>query len=267
MGSVLFIPLLILAACAHSEPGRRPGELVDIDASGRPLVDGRTFIATLLTQDGAAKQVVAGTRIQFEFTEAGRVRASAGCNMIDGEVHLDVGQLNVDEVSITNLGCEQRRHEQDEWISSFLQSGPAWKVNGDELILSAAGAEIRLKDRNALDPDWPLLSTKWMVVTFLADGNASSVPGGVEAYLIFGTNSTVTGKSGCNAITGKSAVAEGKIAVADVVTTDMACAAPARDIERFVLRVLEQTMTYKIEANRLTLATPDGSGMQLVASA
>jgi heat shock protein HslJ len=47
----------------------------------------------------------------------------------------------------------------------------------------------------------------------------------------------------------------------------MACDPPAGDFERSVLAVLAQPMTYRIEANCLTLRAADGNGFGLVAKA
>ena len=51
-------------------------------------LDGRTFLSTALTVDGAAKPLVAGTRVRLGFQGNG-LSASAGCNTFGATFRLD----------------------------------------------------------------------------------------------------------------------------------------------------------------------------------
>jgi hypothetical protein len=63
------LAMTALSACAS---GTSPGS-----SSGLPT--GRTFLSTAVTENGAPKQLVAGTRIQLRFDDR-QVVASPGCN-------------------------------------------------------------------------------------------------------------------------------------------------------------------------------------------
>ena len=88
-----------------------------------------------------------------------------------------------------------------------------------------------------------------------------------EAYLVIedtGRHPRATGHTGCNQFGGPVEVGPGELTFGDIVTTKMACAGGADALERAVLAVLTApTVTYEIEADRLTLRAPDGTGLQL----
>ena len=45
---------------------------------------GRTFLSTSVTENGAPRALVDGTRIELTFAEDDRVTANAGCNIMGG---------------------------------------------------------------------------------------------------------------------------------------------------------------------------------------
>src|SRR5690606_14112257 len=93
----------------------------------------------------------------------------------------------------------------------------------------------------------------------------SSVPQGVEVWLVFGEGS-VTGKTGCNQLggTGQNYRADATtITFDDIVTTQMACGDPYDEVEAAVLGVLRGEVEYQIDRNVLTLRHPSGAGLRL----
>ena len=249
--------LLVLGACAgQPEPIR-----LDVRQGGLPA--GRTFILSEATQGGAAKQFVAGTRVELQFFDANRLGLSAGCNSMGGSAHLDRDKLVVGDLAGTEIGCAPERHQQDEWLAAFLTARPGWRLSGDSLVLTGPDAELRFVDRKTVEPDRQLAGPQWRVDTVLAGESASSVPAGVSASLMFDGAGGVAGWTGCNTFRAKYAVADGRIVVTDFASSLKACDAPAMEFEKLVRRIMSLPMTYRIEANRLTLTVPDGAGLQL----
>lgn len=83
----------------------------------------------------------------------------------------------------------------------------------------------------------PVIGTTW-AITGLVDGDSvASLPGGVEAYLEF-DGERVTGKSGCNRLSGPAALKSGEIRFGSIVSTKMACGGEADATERAVMNVL-----------------------------
>jgi heat shock protein HslJ len=255
--AAFMVALLLVAGCADpSSPGR--------SAPGGELPSGRTFVATTIKQAGTPKQLVAGTSAELRFLDANRLVLTAGCNSMSGTARLDGGKLAVTDIATTEMGCDPRRHQQDEWFAAFLAANPTWQLSGDELTLTSDDIEMRFTDRKVVDPDRSLTGTTWVLDTVSADGSARSVPQGVRAQLTFAADHTLTGSTGCNSFSANTTIEGSRITVTGLVSTKKACATPASEIERAMVRVLDQPMTYRIEANRLTLSTPDGAGLQFI---
>src|SRR3954471_55091 len=143
---------------------------------------GRTFLSTMVTANGQARPLVPGSRLRLTFQD-GQVRAHAGCNHMAGAVALDDGRLEVGALTSTLMSCGADLDEQDAWLAGFLNAGPTWRLDGDDLMLGTGDTELRLTDRTIAEPDRPLRDTRWMVDSIIDNQSATSVPDGVEAYL------------------------------------------------------------------------------------
>lgn len=220
------------------------------------LPDGRTFVS----QSGPL-----GFEFRLSF-DGGDLRAEASCNKLFGQARLDGGRLVVDGLGGTEMGCPEELMRQDEQLAEFLDTRPAWRLEGDELTLTSGGQEVRLLDRTVADPDRPLRGPKWVLDTIIDGDVASSVPAGVRAYLKF-SRTTAGGYDGCNDFGGRLTVRGSKLQVKDIATTLKACTDDATtEVERAMSDVLtSKHLTYRIEAGRLTLETPTRKGLSFQA--
>lgn len=92
-------------------------------AGAAPALDGREFLSTSIVDNGAQRSLVPGTRVRVHFAD-GRISLSAGCNIMGGTYRIDGGQLVTDALAMTEMGCDQARHAQDDWLSTFIGSRP-----------------------------------------------------------------------------------------------------------------------------------------------
>lgn len=236
-------------------------------ASGSDDLSGRTFLSQEVTEDGRPHELVDGTQISVRFHEDGRLSASAGCNMLHGDLTITDDALELAGVGMTEMGCDQPRHDQDMWLAGFLESSPAWALDGDELTLSAGGSEIVLLDREVADPDRALEGTRWVVDTLISgggpDGAASSMAGGTEgdAWLEIAGDWTFTANSGCREFTGSASADEGRLTFSNVTQTDQACDAEHAEVDDTMMTIFTGEVDYEITAGRLTLSHPDGVGL------
>jgi heat shock protein HslJ len=271
--TLIAVPLLLLAGavtgCAGTK-GDGAGDGAADEQPGAPapagaLPAGRTFVSTGVTQAGTAKPLVTGTSIRLRILADGRITVQAGCNTAQGAARLEAGTLVVDDLAVTEMGCEEALHQQDEWITGFFRGRPAWRLDGDNLVLTGRDIELTMVDNAAAQPARPLVGTRWTVDTLVTAGASSSVPAGTAAFVTFAPDGTVTGSTGCNSFGGTATVDADKITFGELVMTKMACDGAAGDLEAHVLRVFDQKpLTYRIDGTGLVLEAPDGTGLKLV---
>ncbi|HLA16924.1 MAG TPA: META domain-containing protein [Candidatus Limnocylindrales bacterium] len=239
---------LLTLACAATAPG---GSL-----------DGREFLSTSVTEGGVIRQLVPGTRISLRFDDD-QIGASAGCNIMGGTYRLDGGRLLVEGGAMTEMGCDEARSAQDNWLFGFLGSDPAARLTGNELVLTSGGTVVTLLDREVAVPDLPLVGPIWTVESIVAGDAVSSVPQGVVANVTFTHDGRFTVATGCNTGGGDVVVGGDTLQFGDVALTEMACQGDAAAMEAAVLAVLSaDPVGYSIDADLLDLRG-GASGLQL----
>jgi heat shock protein HslJ len=252
------VAVTTVTACARPvAPGAGP--------SGWPA--GRTFLSTSVTEGGAPKLLIAGTRIELRFAENGQVSANAGCNHMGGSGRLRDGALVLTDLSMTEMGCPGGRHEQDGWVADFLTGSPRMELSGDDLTLSNATVTILLTDRHVIDPDRPLTGTRWVVDTIFTGGAASSVPPNGPAVLVIDSAGTYVVSTGCvgGEVRGRTSIVAGQVDFE--VTEEVSCTGSSNGLDQAVRNFLAGELSYEIEARRLRLLQPNGDGLGLVAAA
>ncbi len=225
---------------------------------------GKTFLSVTVSEGGKAKQLAASTRIQLQFMDDGRLIANAGCNSMQGAVSSGGGKLAVKDLSMTDMGCDEPRHAQDDWLAKLLQDGPAWKLAADKLTVSKGDTELVLQDRETAQPDKALDGTKWSLETVIAGQTASHSVGAEKVYLTI-SGERITGSTGCNQLQGIVAKSGNKLTFGEITTTRRACTGDANTLEQTLLGALKGELTYTIEADRLKLRAPDGNGLDFTA--
>jgi len=242
---------LLASACAP-----RGGE-----GPGAPLtgsLEGRTFLSTLVLEDGVERPLVAGTRVEVSFSD-GRLSAVAGCNIMGAGYEIVGGVLRlVGDVSTTEIGCDPARHEQDGWVSALLGGSPRVVLVDAELVLVGGDTELQLLDREVADPDRPLVGTTWRLETIIEGGVASSLTVGTSATLRFPDERTVEVDTGCNQGGGPAQIAADTLMVGPLGLTARGCEGPAAELERVVLTVLTSPeVGYSIDGPSLSLRVGD----------
>jgi heat shock protein HslJ len=235
----IILPVILLAGCAGAAPAQ---------------LEGRTFISTGVTDKGAARPLVPGTSIRLTFNKDGQLGVHAGCNHMGGTYRMDGATLRFEGGAMTDMGCDEPRHQQDTWLSGFLASRPTVALAGNDLALTSGDVVIRLLDREIADPDLPLIGPTWTVNSIVTGDAVSSIPDGVTATLAFDQAGRVAVHTGCNQGGGSYAVEGNRIRFAEIVLTKMACDRARGEMEAAVMAVLEaDNLTYAIDAGSLTL--------------
>lgn len=241
---------LVLAGCAAAPSG--------------PTVDEREFLSTSVTEDGQDRPLVDGTQIRLTFND-GQIGASAGCNIMGGSYRIEDGRLLFEGGGMTEMGCDDARHAQDDWLFGFLGSQPTISLDGSDLTLAAGGTVVELVDREVADPDRDLVGPTWTVASIISGDAVSSVPNGVVATLTFADDGRFDVQTGCNEGGGSYEVDGDRLRFGDIETTDIGCLGGARQLEAAVLAVLAaDELAYEIDAASLQISAGD-RGLGLVA--
>lgn len=219
---------------------------------------GRSFTSVSATERGEPRTLAVGTTVVLRFTDDGRLIATAGCNTMSGPVALTGGKLAVEELAVTDKGCEPALHRQDEWLTDLLLAEPSWRLDGANLVLASPDTGIVLAPEAAV----PLAGTRWTVNGLVTGSTASSVPGGVTATLVF-RDGTVTVSTGCNTGSARYRENGSMLAFEALVLTRKACGPDETAVERAVVAVLDGAVSHQIDLVTLTLLNARGDGLNL----
>lgn len=232
---------------------------------GAPVADpgtlgGRTFTSTTITEKGTQRPLAAGTSIQLRFTDDRRLVANAGCNTMSGTVTLAGGRLDAAGLSITEMGCDPTRHEQDQRLSAFLSGKPAWRLDGENLVLGSADTELVLTEEKAR----PLVGTTWKADTLIQGDVAGSTPAPVAATLVFGQDDiTVSGL--CNLSAVKYRTSGSMITFELGPLTRKACEPEIMTVEQAAVTLFDGEASYRIDTGNLTITKGD-KGLRFTAT-
>jgi heat shock protein HslJ len=233
-------------------------------AGGSPTsLQGKSYLSTTVTESGKPKQLAPNTLIQLQFTDDGRLTATAGCNSMGADkVSTSGGKLGVKELATTDMGCDAPRQAQDTWLSKVLTSEPTWKLTADKLELTSGTTVISLVDKATAVPDLALDGTKWTLETVSTGETAShSIVAGKAYFTISGER--VTGSTGCNAFQGVVARTGNKLTFGELVSTQRACLGETAVLEKTFLDAFQGEAGYSITSDRLQLSPTNVPGTSL----
>jgi putative lipoprotein len=93
----------------------------------------------------------------------------------------------------------------------------------------------------------------WKLTSYGSAASPTPAVADTEAGITFNQDATITGNSGCNGFGGSYTVEGDKVTFDQVTSTLMACDDPRMAQEDAVHQVLNNTASFKIEGNKLTL--------------
>jgi heat shock protein HslJ len=216
---------------------------------------GRTFLSTAVTEHGKPRP---NTKVQLVFTTTGRMSWNAGCNTSETKVSTADGRLSLDkEITSTLIGCLGPSKDQDAWIGRVLAAKPAWKLDGDKLVLTTESTTISLVDKQTVEPTPTLDGTKWALSTVVTGQTASHHAGSEKAWMTL-NGERVTGSTGCNEFQGKVARSPGKLTFGELATTRRACTGDAAKLESLLLKGLQGELVYQLDGSTLQVRSSSG---------
>lgn len=213
-----------------------------------------------MSQEVTGHRLVPGTEVVLTFV-GGLLGAQAGCNSIRAPYAVKGDRLLLTQrPSTTNMYCEQIRQHQDDWLTSFLKRGAAFKAKGDALTLTGHGATIVLVEGRPHGTPPPVTGTKWVLDRFGDRKTNARVPAGVKPpTLRIAESGEAKVFAGCNTGGGTVKVGEdGFLTFGSISLSDMRCDEAANTLEHTVTSILDGRVAFGYEGEDLVIAK-DGS--------
>jgi heat shock protein HslJ len=207
-----------------------------------------------------------GTVITAQFTSDGTVSGSSGCNSYSGTVEIAPdGTLTVPSPFIsTMMACESGMDQEQAYLAA-LGSAQTLSINDQGRLVISYGV---VGDNQALvftQGETPLAGTLWTLVGYGDPSGLSEVEAGTTITAVF-DEQDITGSAGCNSYTASYSTQDGQISVGPAATTRMACPA-GMDQETAYLEALQQSSTYQVLGQQLTLSNEAGDGALIFTAA
>jgi heat shock protein HslJ len=226
--------------------------------SASPASGGLTGNIWMLTGlDGKAP--LAGTSVTAEFTSAGAVSGSGGCNRYGGKIRTLGKTIRISSLVSTEMACKPTIMIQESAYLKALASARRYSIDGGSLTLETlgGGALATFKAQSQ-----QLAGTSWSVVAYNNGKQAvESVLAATKLTAVFAKDGNLTGFSGCNNYSAAYAGTPPKLAITRVSSTRKFCATPtgAMDQEGRFLAALATAATYRIEGSTLEIRTASGA--------
>lgn len=146
----------------EADPDEEPGPVEDpAQPAGEPTsgdweqhwarLAERSFHTRAYERDGERSSLVDDTTLEVRFSDdpdlGPGIVFHAGCNTHGGNLSdITAERLWLEEIAGTQIGCEEARQRQDDWIRELFLAGPRWRLDGDQLTLTAGTTQLVLAE-------------------------------------------------------------------------------------------------------------------------
>lgn len=227
-------------------------------------VTGVHWAVDTLTVDGKSQQ--APDRAYLKIDDKGRVDGNYGCNGFTATAAFNGDGFDFKSVSSTEMACTDIPGNFEENLSRTLATGGLKAaVDGGKLTLTNdKGDAVRLSEQKPA----AFYGTTWKITALTEGDTARSLDAAArdKAWLTFDEKAgTVAGSLGCNRVTAKATVRDGRITLGSPATTRRMCSGSLKDTEDTLLKLFNSTVDYRQNHRRITLTSEDGKGIAAVA--
>ncbi len=209
--------------------------------------------------DGDVQQVD-GYPITITFDGDGSFGGTAACNGYGGAYSVDGSQLELSQMSQTEMGCEPETAMTAESVFlAALVDVDGINLVGDELALSGPATELIFSP----SPEAPvesLVGRIWLLESTFSESQAVAAEG-EPATLQLNADGSFTGSTGCRTLTGRYTVA-GSQFLFNEMTADGDCPASLADQDSHVIEVLGDGFNVEADGDHLSMSSTGDIGLQ-----
>jgi heat shock protein HslJ len=248
---LMIAAIMVLAACGSAGTSPPASSEAPFDPQGTwRLVSG--------SADGREIPVIDDHPVTLTI-EGSEIGGTAACNHYGGRLTVTGGRLQIGELAMTAMGCEEPAMAAETAYMGALAVVDAIGADGEALVLRGPGVELRFE---ALPPPptAELVDTTWVLDTVFV-GDVAASPIGQRASLELSSDGTFTGSTGCRTFSG-GWVKQGEQIIAPSWALDQTeCSAEVSQQDAHVVSVIGDGFIPTIEGQLLTLTDPGGVGL------
>lgn len=265
--SVGLLAVALLSACGRDESSPAPPAIGD--HSSVDLV-GRSFASVRVLDAGRPRGLVGESRIRISFSE-GSLGWRVSCNHFGADLEVARDRLITGDVVTTDIGCPPEEQEQDEWVASFLESDPSWRLTDQDLTLASGDDEITLVEVSSPEASTP--ADELMGRTFTSTG---ATTGGEPRPLVDGEpirltfersqrRDSVGWRATCNGAGSSVEITPDRLLLGPIASTAMGCPKPSAEQDEWLSEFFEADPEWVLDDGKLTLTAGD-SVIELIES-
>jgi heat shock protein HslJ len=241
-GAALLLAGCLLTSCAGVAGGpdlSGSWELVDGTVAGKALPDPEQARATLVV-------------------EGNSLTGRSFCNTYSSAYSLDDGDLVVDGLGGTEMGCEPEiMAAESSYLAALGAGGEVTRVD-DGLLLTGEDATLRFRLLPPV-PTSELTGTDWVLETLLQGEVASSVA--AQSSLRFDADGTFRGTTACGNLSGTWTTDGDELTFPEFDADERDCPAELRPQDDHERAALVDGVRIEIVEDRLTVAGGSGLGV------
>ena len=193
--------------------------------------------------------------ITMTFSPDGWSFGSTGCNRYSSSYELEEGTVSlvISPLQMTRMACEQEAMDQEFAFAEAIATVASYSYDAESFSLNDANEQIIVILEPLMKPEpASLMGTTWNLITYGPELNAPLF--GVIPTIIFSSDGTLSGTSGCNSFFGQYQSDEQTVSIGQIGSTLMACLdEEVGAVESAYLLLLQDVVSYNIDGNMLTL--------------
>ncbi len=185
----------------------------------------------------------------LEFTAAGSVSGSGGCNRLNASYTVDSSNLSIGPMMMTRKACQGELGMLETAFTQALDKVDGFVLADGVLQLLQEGEPLLKFITNKTAS----LGGKWRLSKLAGLSIPDDINPGDVAYLEFSDNGKLSGKTGCNNMSSSYTQNESSLKFGIAAGTMMACPPDLSQIEITMHKMLAQTQSFEISNNTLIL--------------
>jgi heat shock protein HslJ len=184
---------------------------------------------------------------------------TAACNSYGARLAVVGGRLEVGELGMTAMACEDAVMALEAAYIAALRAVRAIARDGDTLTLTGPGAEMTFA-RLEPPPTAELIGTSWVLESLFV-GDVASPSRGEPATLVLRDDGTLSGATGCRTFDGRWVERANQIVATELRMNEVECPVGLADQDSHVVGVIGDGFVASIDGDLLTLVDPGDVGL------